>query len=137
MVASTIVTVASLPVYSWLFRAYGATGLAVASDAGILIQTLTFAVMLHRRRMVSLAGLDGRELARSLAAAVISCAALLLLRLILLKGVSTPSRLHELLVLVLAAILWAAIAGGVLKLTGSALPGQFLNRLRRRSAIAG
>ncbi len=134
MIASTIVTVASLPVYNLLFHQYGATGLAIASDAGILIQTLTFAVMLHRRGMVSLAGLDGRELARSLAAAVVSCAALVALRdRFSHRAAVLPSRTSEALLLVLSAGVWLALVAVILRVSGSALPGQFLSRVRRRT----
>ena len=58
MVAGTIVTVISLPIYAGLFHGYGAMGLAFASDIGIAMQTLTIAVLLHQRHMVSLASLD-------------------------------------------------------------------------------
>ncbi len=44
MVASTVVTVVSLPIYASLFHWRGATGLALASDIGIALQTLTIAV---------------------------------------------------------------------------------------------
>jgi putative peptidoglycan lipid II flippase len=76
MLASTIVTVLSLPVYWFLFHLHGAAGLAIASDLGILLQTATLAVLLHRRKMVSLGGLEFSELARSLFAAVVSAGAL-------------------------------------------------------------
>jgi peptidoglycan biosynthesis protein MviN/MurJ (putative lipid II flippase) len=76
MLASTIVTVLSLPVYWFLFHLHGARGLAIASDLGILLQTGTLAVLLHRRKMVSLRGLEFAELARSLFAALVSAGAL-------------------------------------------------------------
>ena len=50
-------------------------GLAVASDIGIALQTVTIAVLLHRRHMVSLASLDYAELGRCLLAALASGAA--------------------------------------------------------------
>ena len=64
MVAGTIVTLVSLPIYDVLYKTQGATGLAIASDVGIALQTLLIALLLHQRRMVSLASLDYRELAR-------------------------------------------------------------------------
>ena len=70
MVAGTIVTVVSLPFYAGFYRAWGAMGLAVASDVGITLQTLVLAFLLHQRRMVSLVSLDYRELGRCLVAAV-------------------------------------------------------------------
>ena len=72
MVAGTIVTAVSLPVYYVLYHIYGAIGLAVASDAGIAMQTVTIAVLLHQRRMVSLASLDYEEMGRCLLAACAS-----------------------------------------------------------------
>ena len=75
MVASTIVTVVSLPIYNALFHWRGATGLALASDAGIAMQTLTIALLLHQRRMVSLASLDYAEMGRCLLAALTAGAA--------------------------------------------------------------
>ena len=70
MVAGTIVTAISLPIYIALFHGFGAMGLAFASDIGIAMQTLTIAGLLHQRHMVSLASLDYRELGRCLAAAL-------------------------------------------------------------------
>ena len=70
MVAGTIITVISLPIYAAFFSGYGAMGLAFASDMGIGMQTLTIALLLHQRHMVSLASLDYRELGRCLAAAL-------------------------------------------------------------------
>ena len=50
----------------------GAIGLAFASDIGIALQTVTIAVLLHRRHMVSLASLDYAEMGRCLLAALAS-----------------------------------------------------------------
>jgi len=61
-------------------RPFISAGLAIASDIGILIQTLTLAILLDRRRMVPLRGLEYPELMRSLLAAVASYAALVGLR---------------------------------------------------------
>src|ERR1035437_8859914 len=55
MAAGTVVTLVSLPVYAAFYRWHGAMGLAVASDVGIALQTVTVAVLLHKRRMVALA----------------------------------------------------------------------------------
>jgi putative peptidoglycan lipid II flippase len=48
MLAGTLVTLASLPVYAWAYHANGATGLAFASSAGILLHTLAVALLLPR-----------------------------------------------------------------------------------------
>jgi putative peptidoglycan lipid II flippase len=128
MIAGTIVTVASLPVYWSLYRTIGPTGLAIASDVGILIQTLTLAVLLHRRRMVSLGGLEYGELLRSVAAGAVVYAALEALR----HFAATTSRLRELALLLAGAVIWVGISALVLKLTGSALPGQLVSRFSAR-----
>ncbi|HTX42553.1 MAG TPA: lipid II flippase MurJ [Acidobacteriaceae bacterium] len=129
MVAGTIITAASIPVYWTLYRALGPMGLAMASDAGILLQTTALAVLLHRRRMVSLAGLEYGELGRALLAALVSFAALAALRHL----VHTTSRLHELALLAAAAFLWITVAGLVLRFTGSSLTGQLLSRFSSRA----
>jgi putative peptidoglycan lipid II flippase len=129
MIASTLVVIASLPVYSMLFSTRGPLGLAIASDIGILIQTMVLAVLLNRRGMVPLAGLEYRELARSLVASAISFVALIALRHVF----TSTSRLHELFLLIGATAVWGVVAGGVLKLTGSALPDQVLARFLKRA----
>ncbi len=67
MVASTIVVAASLPVYRTLFHQYGVTGLAIASDAGIVMHTVVLAWLLDRRKMVMLRGLPWGEMMQSAA----------------------------------------------------------------------
>ena len=70
MVAGTIVT-AGLAAH--LCRALSLArrnGPGLASDIGIAMQTLTIAVLLHQRRMVSLASLDYAEMGRCLLAAL-------------------------------------------------------------------
>ena len=132
MVAGTIVTVVSLPIYWWLYRSLGPVGLALASDIGILIQTVTLAVLLHQRRMVSLAGLEYPEILRSLLAAAVAFAALAGIGLY----VHAASRWYELALLVVATGVWLGICAGMLRLTGSALPGQLLSRFAKRGAAA-
>src|SRR6201982_3510968 len=57
MVASTIITILSLAVYRALFHAFSVVGLAIASDIGIIANAVAAAVLLHRRKLVSLAKL--------------------------------------------------------------------------------
>src|SRR3954465_1081351 len=57
MIAGTIITVASLPVYSMFFVRYGVVGLAIASDIGIVLHTLVLALLLSTRKVVPLGGL--------------------------------------------------------------------------------
>jgi putative peptidoglycan lipid II flippase len=72
MVASTIIVLASLPVYRTLFHQYGVTGLAIASDIGILMHTVVLAWLLHRKRMVLLSGLPWREMGKAFVTAVVA-----------------------------------------------------------------
>ena len=130
MVAGTIVVLVSLPIYWTLYRARGATGLAMASDIGIAIQTVTLAVMLHRRKMVNLAGLEYKELLRSAVAAAASIGAIHLLT----RAMPGAGRWHDLSLLLAATALWMLVAGAVLKAAGSQLPSQLLARFRRKAA---
>jgi putative peptidoglycan lipid II flippase len=75
MVASTVVVVASLPVYAAMFHHFGYVGLAMASDVGILLHTIVIAWLLDRRALVPLKGLPWGELAKAFAAAVLAGAA--------------------------------------------------------------
>jgi putative peptidoglycan lipid II flippase len=138
MVAGTVVTLVSLPVYYALYHWQGAMGLAIASDIGIALQTVTIAVLLHQRRMVSLASLDYAELGRSLLAALTSGAAVwaVLLGLGRMLGHLEPAHLshaqirwNDLGFLVVGSLVWLAIASLVLEKTGSALPKVAMKRL--------
>ena len=130
MIAGTIVTFASLPIYGLLYRAKGPTGLAVASDVGILIQTVTLAILLDRNGMVPLRGLEYPELLRSIVAAVASFAALVGL----LHIFPATTRVQELLLLTTASIVCIGVSAAVLKITGSALPAQLMARFSRSRA---
>ncbi len=136
MLAGTSVTLVSLPIYASLGHWHGATGLALASDAGIALQTVTLALLLHQRRMVSLASLDYAEMGRCLCAGVAGGAVTWLV------FTWTGSQLHRLFpaqmrltdfaVLLAGTALWAALATLILQKTGSALPRVALKRLGLR-----
>jgi putative peptidoglycan lipid II flippase len=138
MIAGTAVTLVSWPVYGALYHSHGAIGLAIASDIGIALQTLTLAILLHERKMVSLASLDYAELGRCLLASVAACAAVWLVftealdRLGHLLGWHTArvSRLRDLAILLAGTALWLLIARWVLERSGSALPRVAMRRLR-------
>ncbi len=130
MVASTLVTAASVPIYWALYHAYGPIGLPIASDIGILFQTLTLALLLHRKRMVSIAGLEYAELARSIAAGAAAFVVLVALRYL----VPGRTRLAEFFLLVAATGLWITVSIAVLKLSGSNLPNELLRRFRKSPA---
>jgi len=138
MVASTIVTAVSLPIYSALYHWRGATGLALASDAGIALQTLTIAILLHQRRMVSLASLDYVEMGRCLLAALTGgVSANLVARGVaaLFRHLPAVASLHharqwtDAVILLAGVAVWALIAQWTLEKSGSALPHVVLRRL--------
>jgi putative peptidoglycan lipid II flippase len=138
MVAGTVVTLVSLPIYAGLNHAYGAMGLALASDIGIALHTVVLALLLHQRRMVSIASLDFAELGRCLLAAVAGGAAVWLVfsfgfaqaaHLLRLK-MAGASRGRDLVFLVLGSLLWMVIAKWALERSGSALPRVTMRRLR-------
>jgi putative peptidoglycan lipid II flippase len=129
MIASTIVTIASLPVYWFLYRTAGPIGLAIASDIGISAQALIFALILHRRRVVSLAGLGYGEMGKALVAGVIA----LMVLAGLYRFVHTSSRIWELAVVTLASLVWFGVCLAVLRLTGSSLPDQMRERFLKNA----
>lgn len=140
MAAGTVVTLVSWPIYGSLYRWHGAMGLAAASDIGIALQTLAIALLLHRRRMVSLASLDYREIGRclfaALAAGLAAWGAMLGLRWLAGATGGATIRLEvrtlDVTELVLGLALWALVAVLVLEKAGSALPRVALKRLRLR-----
>ena len=72
MVASTLIVIASLPLYSAMFHRFGFAGLAMASDLGILLHTLVIAWLLNYRKLVRFDGLPWGEVAKALATAVVA-----------------------------------------------------------------
>jgi putative peptidoglycan lipid II flippase len=137
MAAGTVVTLVSLPIYAWLYHVYGAMGLAIASDIGIALQTVTIALLLHQRRMVSLAGLDYAELGRCLLAAVASGAGVWVVVWELNRFLGHLSHAHlawqirwtDFGLLAAGSVVWVMIAKWVLEKTGSALPKVMMKRL--------
>lgn len=133
MLASSIITVAAFPLYSFGYHWLGAAGLALASDAGIALQAVTLAALLHWRHMVSIASLDYKELGRCLLAALVSGAAVGLvfgwLRGALQESIQGQTRWIDLAVLVAGTVIWLAIAKWVLEKSGSALPRVAMKRL--------
>src|SRR6266403_1123516 len=126
MVASTVITVASLVLYRALFHAFSVVGLAIASDVGIVANTVAAAVLLHRRKLVSLWNLPWAELGKAiLVAAVAGALSWSVVRMIPLRG----SRVADLESLVLSGITWAGAVAAGLWLLRSDLP-QALRRKR-------
>ena len=133
MAAGTAATLISLPIYAALYRWHGAMGLAIASDLGVALQTLSVAVLLHQRRMVSLASLDYREMGRCLLAAMVSGAGVALvsagLGAVLHRAMPGQTRWIDLAVLAAGSALWLLMAKWVLEKSGSALPRVMMRRL--------
>jgi putative peptidoglycan lipid II flippase len=125
-IAGTIITLLSIPLYRALFHTIGMTGLAIASDIGILTHTLTLAILLHRRKLVRISGLEGAELARSLLAAIISLVgATACVRLLPLHR----GRIGEIILISAATLIWAALCAITLRVTGSKLLTQLRSRI--------
>lgn len=127
MIGGTIVMLLSLPVYWGLHRSFGVAGLVWASDLAIAAQTLTLAVLAHRRYLVPLFGLDRREIGRSAIAAVLSFAGILLALRVLPH---TSSWLGSLGSMLIGGAVWAIVAVATLRLLGSTSLDQILRRNR-------
>jgi putative peptidoglycan lipid II flippase len=129
MIASTIIVVASLPIYSALFHRLDVTGLAIASDIGILMHTVALAWLLNRRKLVMLGVVPWRELTKALGTAIFAAAACFAVgRTIVVNG----SREADLLSLAVISVAWLAAVGLGLWLTKSSLPRE----LRQKKAPA-
>lgn len=125
MVASTIITAISIPMYWWLFKAYGVVGLAIASDIGILANTAVTAALLDRRKLVPFGAMRWKELGKALLTATFAG--------VLAWGVSgvvalNGSHMADLESAGLVSLTWAAACALGLWATRSELPAQ----LRRR-----
>jgi putative peptidoglycan lipid II flippase len=128
-ITGTVITVLSIPLYWALFKVHGLTGLAIASDIGILIQTATLAILLHRKRLVSLTHLEYAELARALAAALIAFATTYAAVHAIVRALpNLQGHRADLLLLTAGSTAWAIAAFLVLLALRSKLPAQLLRR---------
>jgi putative peptidoglycan lipid II flippase len=133
MVAVSVITLLSLPIYSVLFHTFGVVGLAWASDIGIGLNLLALAGLLHRRGLVPLGGLPWKELGKSALTAIIAGAISFQVgKAVPLATTGHGSRVADFLQLALVSVTWAAAAAAGLWLLKSELPRD----LRRRRAIA-
>jgi len=139
MLAGTIITVITIPIYWELHQRFGVDGLAWASNLAILIHTATLAVLLHRRGLVPLFGqtgdqiggptdgLDRAELSRALLAALVS----LIGTTLLLRALPNAQTYRDdILAVIVGGAAWAALAAATLHLTGSKLLRQLRSRVR-------
>jgi putative peptidoglycan lipid II flippase len=125
MIAGTIVTAVTIPVYYSLFHSLGSTGLAIASDIGIATHTIVLAVLLHRRKLVTFNLMPWGELGKaSVTALIAGFLAYVAGRVVTLNG----DRVSDIEAFVLAAVTWFLVVGFGLWATKSKL----LPALRRR-----
>jgi putative peptidoglycan lipid II flippase len=130
MIATTLITLASLPIYALLFRTLSITGLAIASDLGITANALAIAFLLHIRGMVPLGGLNWKELSKAAIVGTVSGG----LSYEVMRSVSLDgSRRADLLALALGSLTWAAAVAVGLWLLRSELPSDLR---RKKSATA-
>ena len=133
MVAVSVITLASLPVYSSLFHTFGVVGLAWASDIGIGVNLLALAFLLHYRKLVSLREMRWGELAKAALTAVIAGGlSYEVAKIVPLATSGRGSRVADLSQLVLVSVTWAAAVAAGLWLLRSELPGDLR---RRRGAV--
>lgn len=129
MVASTVIVIASLPVYAAMFRHFDVAGLAMASDVGIVLHTVVLAWLLSRKKLVALSGLPWPELMKALGTA--SFAGVLCYAVARRVVVSGNWRM-DLQSLVLIGLTWLAVVALGLWITRSRL----WSDLRRRKQPA-
>ena len=132
MTAVSIVTVASLPVYSILFHSFGVIGLAWASDIGIGVNLVVLALLLHRKGFVPLGGLRWDELGNAALVAAVAGGISVKVGSVVPLNSARGNRLADLLQLALVSLTWAAAVLAGLWLLRSELPRD----LRRRKQTA-
>jgi putative peptidoglycan lipid II flippase len=125
MLASTIITAASLPMYSALYRSFSFVGLAIASDLGIAANCIVTALLLHQRKLVAADELHWKELGKAAATAVAS--GLLSLQIARVVPISN-SRMADVKALGLITVTWAAATAAGLWLMRSRLPRDLRGR---------
>lgn len=131
MIASSIITLASIPMYSALFHTFSTTGLAIASDLGIVANTLALAILLHRRRLVPTEELQWKELGKAaLTAAIAGLLSYRVASSVMLHG----SRIADLQSLGLITVTWAGATAAGLWLTRSQLPGDLRRKKSTKTA---
>jgi putative peptidoglycan lipid II flippase len=133
MVAVSVITLASLPVYSTLFHRFGVVGLAWASDIGIGVNLVALAFLLHYRKLVSLGEMRWGELGKAaLAAAIAGGISYEVAKIVPFATSGRGSRVADLIRLALVTVTWAAAVAAGLWLLRSELPGDLG---RRKGAV--
>jgi len=129
MVAVSVITAASLPVYSFLFHTFGVVGLAWASDIGIGANLVALVWLLHHKNLVPMGGLRWGELGKAALTAIVAGAiSFEVAKVVPLSATGHGSRAADVAQLALVSVTWAAAVAAGLWLLRSELPGD----LRRR-----
>ncbi len=125
MIASTIIVVVSLPVYSALFHRLDVTGLVIASDIGILMHTVVLAWLLDHKQLVMLGGVPWLEMTKALGTAVFAAGVCFAVGR---KFAVNGSRQADLLSLAVISVAWLAAVALGLWLTKSNLPRELCRK---------
>ena len=126
MIAGTVITAASIPIFWAMYHGWSVLGLAIASDIGIFAQTAALAILLHRRGLVPLGNMRWGELAKALVtAAFAGVAAMFASRAVAVNG----SRTADFTSLAVTTVVWGGAVALGLWITRSELP----TALRRRA----
>ena len=125
MVATSLITLVSIPIYSALYRHFSTVGLAIASDVGIVANMLALALLLHRRNLVRVNELHWAEIGK---AGITALVAGLLSYQVALAFMVRNSRVADFKTLGMVLLTWGGAVAAGLWLTRSSLPGD----LRRR-----
>jgi putative peptidoglycan lipid II flippase len=128
MVAVSVITLASLPVYSFLFHTFGVVGLAWASDIGIGINLIALAALLHYKKLVRIGELRWGELGKAFLTAVVAGGISFEVAKAIPLAAGRVSRMADITQLALVSLTWAAAVAAGLWLLRSELPQD----LRRR-----
>jgi putative peptidoglycan lipid II flippase len=128
MVACSLITLASIPIYSALYHAFSSVGLAIASDIGIAANTVALAALLHRRKLLPAGQLPWKELGKAGITAVVAG---LLSQQVARAVPIRNSRTADFQALGLITITWIAAVAAGLWITQSDLP----RALRRRKTV--
>jgi putative peptidoglycan lipid II flippase len=111
MIQSTLITVASIPVYYFFQKWYGVAGLAWASNAAILLQTISLALLLRWKGMLQIDRSRWFEIGRSIVAGFIAWA----VARFVLEHI-TPAKYHwltQLGVVCITSLAWLGVVAGL------------------------
>src|SRR5579863_3311035 len=130
MTAVTVITLASLPIYAFLFHTFGVVGLAWASDIGIGLNLIALAWLLHYRKLILLGEMRWGELGKATLTAAVAGGISFEVAKAIPLATGQGSRGADFLQLGLVSVTWAAAVAAGLWLLRSELPRDLRNRKR-------